>query len=76
MKANIPWRIREGLHQLYESKNKQIRKPLLNNLYVLIPQYQNSKYAADSPNIPKNTKAQLYQYLIMNPMRKMNCTLN
>ncbi|MDC3299399.1 hypothetical protein OAV05_02160 [Flavobacteriaceae bacterium] len=34
MKANIPWRIREGLHQLYESKNKQIRKPLLNNLYV------------------------------------------
>ncbi len=34
MKANIPWRIREGLHQLYESKNKQIRKPLLNNQYV------------------------------------------
>ena len=34
MKANIPWRIREGLHQLYDSKNQQIRKPLLNNLYV------------------------------------------
>tara|TARA_R110002051_G_C8754461_1_gene500707 strand:+ start:2371 stop:3324 length:954 start_codon:yes stop_codon:yes gene_type:complete len=34
MKTNIPWRIREGLHQLYESEKGQIRKPLMNNLYV------------------------------------------
>jgi hypothetical protein len=40
-------------------KNKSIREKdveLLKELYNLIPQYQNSQYAYDFPNIPKNYK--------------------